>query len=53
MITMTSCAQMIPGIDQVLEDFVTDEAIQVTVDKAAMKDNTSVTINVSVTPVSK
>ena len=40
---------MIPGIDKVIDDYVTDEAIQITIDKAALQHDTNLKINVDVT----
>ncbi len=45
---LTGCAQMIPGLTQAIDDAVTDEAIGVTVDKAAMQKETDVRITVDV-----
>lgn len=49
MIFLSGCAQMIPGIDKVIDDYVTDEAIQITIDKAALQHDTNLKINVDVT----
>lgn len=45
---LSGCAQMIPGLMQALDDAVTDEAIGVSVDKAAMQKDTDVRISVEV-----
>ena len=48
LLTMSSCAQMIPGLMQAIDDAVTDEAVCVCVDKAAMQKDTDVKINVEI-----
>lgn len=48
-LTVTGCAQLIPGLTQAIDDAVTDEACQVTVDKAAMQPNTDIDIAVKIT----
>jgi hypothetical protein len=45
---LTSCAQMIPGLMSAIDDAVTDEAIGVTIDKAAMQKDTDIKITVDV-----
>ena len=42
------CAQMIPGLMTAIDDAVTDEAIGVTIDKAAMQKDTDIKITVDV-----
>lgn len=46
---LSSCSQLVPGLVQAVDDAVTDEAVCVTVDKAAMQKDTSVKINVDIT----
>lgn len=48
LIFLTGCAEMIPGLMTAIDDAVVDEAINVTVDKAAMQKNTDITIEVEV-----
>lgn len=45
---LTGCAQMIPGLTQAMDDYVTDEAVNITIDKAAMQKDTDVRITVDV-----
>ena len=47
-LSLQSCSQWIPAVGQALDDAVTDEAIGVTVDKAAMQKDTDVKITVDV-----
>ena len=46
---LTGCASMMPGLTEALDDYVTDEAVSVHVDKAAMQKDTDVDITVKVT----
>jgi hypothetical protein len=46
---LTSCAQMIPGLTQAIDDAVTDEAVGISVDKAAMQKDTDIKITVDIT----
>lgn len=46
---LSSCAQMIPGLMSAIDDAVTDEAIGVSIDKAAMQKDTDIKINIDVT----
>jgi hypothetical protein len=48
LVCLSSCAQMIPGLTQAIDDAVTDEAVSVTVDKAAMQKDTDVKITIDV-----
>lgn len=48
LLSLTGCAQLIPGMDQVLDDYVLDEAIKVEVNKAAIQEDTDVKIRVDV-----
>lgn len=41
---LTSCAQMLPGLMADIDDAVTDQAVGITVDKAAMQKDTDVHI---------
>jgi hypothetical protein len=45
---LIGCAQMIPGLTQALEDYVTDEAVNIKVDKAAMQKDTDIKISVDI-----
>lgn len=45
---LTGCAQMIPGLMQAIDDAVTDEAVGVTIDKAAIQKDTDVKITVDI-----
>jgi len=46
---LSGCAQMIPGLTQAIDDAVTDEAVSVVVDKAAMQRDTQIQISVDIT----
>lgn len=48
LLVVSGCAQMVPGLMQAIDDAVTDEAICVTVDKAAMQKDTDVKITIEV-----
>jgi hypothetical protein len=45
---VTGCAQMIPGLMDAIDDAVTDEAVGVTVDKAAMQKDTDIKIAIDI-----
>lgn len=47
-VMLTGCAAMLPGIFQTADDWVTDTAISVEVDKAAMQKETDVKITVDI-----
>lgn len=49
MLAFTSCSSIMPGLTQALDDAVTDTAVSVQVDKAAMQKDTDVDIAVKVT----
>lgn len=49
MIMLVSCAQMIPGLTQAIDDAVTDQAISVEVDKAAIQKDQNIKINLEIT----
>lgn len=46
---LVSCAQMIPGLTQAIDDAVTDQAISVEVDKAAIQKDQNIKINLEIT----
>lgn len=46
---LTSCASAMPGLEKDLDDALTDTAVKVVVDKAAMQKDTNVVIKVDVT----
>jgi len=48
LLTITSCSGMWPAVAQTMDDYVTDEAIGVKVDKAAMQKDTDVRISIDV-----
>jgi hypothetical protein len=48
LLTLTGCAEMIPGLMTAIDDAVTDEAVSVTVDKAAIQKDTDIKISVEV-----
>jgi hypothetical protein len=45
---LTSCAQMMPGLFKTIDDAVTDEAVSVIVDKAAIQRDTNIKVNLEV-----
>lgn len=49
MALLTSCAAMLPGLIQDIDDAVTDEAVGITVDKAAMDKDTDLHIKMDIT----
>ena len=48
MMLLSGCAAMIPGLTQAIDDAVTDEAINITVDKASMQKETDIDILVQI-----
>lgn len=48
LLSLTGCAKMIPGFEAALDDYVTDEAVNITVDKAAMQNDTDIDISVKI-----
>lgn len=48
-IMLPSCAQMIPGLTEAIDDAFTDEACQVTIDRAAIQTNADIDIAIKIT----
>ena len=48
LLCLCCCAQMIPGLTQAIDDAVTDQAVNGTVDKAAMQKDTDIKISVDI-----
>jgi uncharacterized protein YceK len=47
-IMLQGCAGMIPGLTQAIDDAVTDQAVDVQIDKAAMQKDTDIHIIVDI-----
>lgn len=47
-ILLTGCAQWIPGMTQMMDDYITDDAVSVTVHKQAMHKDTDLNLQVEV-----
>ncbi len=47
-IILTGCTQMMPGITQDIDDAITDQAIGIQIDKAAMQKDTTIDVSVKV-----
>lgn len=45
---LAGCAQMIPGLEQLVDDMVTDEVCSVSIGKEAMIDDTNIDISVKI-----
>jgi hypothetical protein len=47
-ILLSGCAQWIPGMTQMMDDYITDDAVSVTVHKQAMHKDTDLNLQVQV-----
>jgi predicted ribosome-associated RNA-binding protein Tma20 len=45
---LTGCAQMIPGLEQALDDYVKDDAVCVTIHREAIREETDIIIQIAV-----
>ncbi len=47
-ILLTGCAQWIPGLTQAMDDYITDDAINVSIHKQAIQKETDVNVKVEI-----